>query len=268
MISYILDNFTHRKIRTFVILIFMFYGSSFKLHAQNQARINDVHFNTWWTYIGDYRFAQHWSLHNEAHIRRNNGIKNWQQLLIRPAINYHFNPDIMFTLGYSNYHTYPYGLQPVVTVIPEHHTFEQLQFKHLLVGKIEITHRYRLEQRFQGQAVKQDNNNYDIEKFLFWNRFRYKVTAQMPLKKWEGTEKMLFVNIYDEIFINFGENIGYNVLDQNRLSINAGYKFNKNGNIQLGYLYQIIEKKDGIHFEHNNTLVTTLTYNLDFRKQD
>lgn len=82
------------------------------------------------------------------------------------------------------------------------------------------------------------------------------------------TENTLFISVYDEPFLGFGAGIGKNVLDQNRLYAALGWMFNKNVNIQLGYLNQYWIKADGIRAERNHTLQASLTYNIDFRKKE
>ena len=46
--------------------------------------------------------------------------------------------------------------------------------------------------------------------------------------------------MYDEIFIQFGENVQENIFDQNRLSGLIGYKLNKYFKLELGYLNQSV----------------------------
>lgn len=51
-----------------------------------------------------------------------------------------------------------------------------------------------------------------------------------------------------------------NNLNQNWLYGGVGYKWNKSGNIQLGYMQQFISKGDGIRFENNSTIQMTFIY--------
>lgn len=48
----------------------------------------------------------------EAHLRRADLGARWRQLLLRPAVNFQLNNQVMFTQGYSYYITYPYGEFP------------------------------------------------------------------------------------------------------------------------------------------------------------
>ena len=60
------------------------------LHAQSiSGRIHENNANGWWNYFGDHPIGDtKWGAHLEVQWRRNNIATNWQQLLIRPAVNY------------------------------------------------------------------------------------------------------------------------------------------------------------------------------------
>jgi hypothetical protein len=45
-----------------------------------------------------------------------------------------------------------------------------------------------------------------------------------------------------------------------------GWRFNKNLNLQAGYLNQYVIKTDGDHAERNHTLQLSVQYNIDLRK--
>lgn len=68
-------------------------------------RATDPNGNLWVSQWGDHRFHERWSIHTEAHWRRADLGMNWQQLLVRPAINFHLNDQVMFK-GYSYYFNY------------------------------------------------------------------------------------------------------------------------------------------------------------------
>jgi hypothetical protein len=75
------------------------------------------------------------------------------------------------------------------------------------------------------------------------------------------------LNVNDEVFVNFGKGVGKNIFDQNRLNFALGWRFNKDFNVQVGYLNQFIEKADGIRNERNHTLLISTVYNFDFTKK-
>lgn len=86
-----------------------------------------------------------------------------------------------------------------------------------------------------------------------------------PLNKPTITKGTAFLSIYDEPFISFGIAIKRNHFDQNRFYAALGYQYSASGNVQLGYLNQLLIKPDGIRREINHTLQIGITQHLDLR---
>ena len=226
--------------------------------AQSE-RIKDYNTNGWYMYFGDHKFSDKWGIHTELQLRRHNTIKDPQQLLIRTGINYDLTPNAMFTLGYGFIETHPYGDYPAAGKFPEQRIYQQLQLKSN-VALISLSHRYRLEQRW----IKQP----DADDYTYLNRARYMIKATLPLagKTLEASE--LFLAAYDEVFVGFGKNIKQNIFDQNRAYVALGYIISNSSTLELGYLNQIVQKTNGVVFEHNHTLQISFFHNLNFAKQD
>lgn len=218
-------------------------------HAQKSI---DDQFHTWSVYQGNHHLTDKWDLHTEYQFRRADGFANWQQSLARIGLDYKLNPSLTISGGYGWIISYPYGSQPIANQTNENRLWQQVILKQL-VGNLQIQHRYRLEQRWIDTQFKQ--------------RFRYRAQVLLPLQMSYIDQKIgFFMNINDEIFLGFGQGIGKNILDQNRFITAFGYQFNKDFNIQMGYLNQFVVKADGLNMERNHTLWTSLTYNLDFSK--
>ncbi len=220
--------------------------------------------HAWLHYFGTHRFTKEWSLHTEVQVRRADFLASWQQLLLRTGINYHLTDNVTLTAGYCYVGTHPYGTQPIRAFRPEHRPWEQVMVRHF-EGNAEFQHRFRLEQRILGDfeaTPTQPASGADYQ-----NRMRYRCLFTLPLEGDRVRANTWFVNVYDEIFINFGETVRYNVFDQNRIGANLGFQFLPNANVQLGFMNQTIQKANGYQFESNNTLMFFLFYNLDFRTQ-
>ena len=117
--------------------------------AQNTTgRVWDFNNNGWYMYFGDHQVRDKWGVHLEGQWRRNDVITNWQQLLLRPGVNYQMKENWMLTLGYAYVKTHPYGEHPIAHAFPEHRLYQQLLVKQR-VGATRLQHRFRLEQRFE-----------------------------------------------------------------------------------------------------------------------
>jgi Protein of unknown function (DUF2490) len=246
------------------IVIFICALCMSMVQAQRQTTDN---LNGWFMYFGDHKFADKWGVHIEAQFRRNDIVTNGQQLLLRTGLNYHLNPSVFFTAGYCFVQTDPYGEFPVKASFPEHRLWEQMQIKTQLQST-EWTGRFRLEQRFSQLPVNK-SGIWTPDTAVYTNRFRLLNRFSMPLKGSKIEDKSFYITAYDEIFINFGERVGMNLLDQNRAYIALGYKIPKIGRLE-GYMQQTIFKPNtttaNYNLEYNHTLQVGLSSTLDFRK--
>jgi hypothetical protein len=73
---------------------------------------------------------------------------------------------------------------------------------------------------------------------------------------------------FDEVFLNFGREVGTNVFDQNRVAGGLGYRVSEDFRLEAHYLSQIVQHaapdaRSGLPvFEFNNGFRLGLTYNL------
>ena len=222
--------------------------------------------HAWVMYFGNHKLSEHWGIHTEYQWRRADMFNDWQQSLLRLGVDYYSKQNAQYTVGYGWIKSFQYGDQPIAHNLNEHRIWEQFVIKNK-VGRVDISHRYRLEQRFIENWVKDANAVYAQDGFVFRQRVRYRFMATVPLSRKEMKDKTLFLAVYDEPFLGFGKGIGKNILDQNRLYGAIGWRFNKDFNVQLGYLNQYVVKTDGIKAERNHTLQIGVTYNIDFTKK-
>jgi hypothetical protein len=105
------------------------------------------------------------------------------------------------------------------------------------------------------------------EGYNFNFRFRYLLNLMVPLNREFIQPNTVFLAFNDEIHINAGKQITYNVFDQNRLFVGLGYQFTKGLNVQVGYMNQFQQLPSGNHFNSNNVLRLFVFHNLDLRKK-
>jgi hypothetical protein len=97
--------------------------------------------------------------------------------------------------------------------------WEQLVSSQFL-GRIKFEHRYRVEQRWLNTGYR--------------NRFRYRLSANIPINKPKVEPGTLFGIFYDEVFFN---NKAPN-FERNRVAALLGFQFSKPFAIQTGVLNQ------------------------------
>lgn len=194
--------------------------------AQNNG---EDEFGAWYMYFGTNKIAERFSIHSEAQFRYYETTSNFNQLLLRTGLNYHINKDAIATLGYGFINTDPdfedFRLFDDILEddirIEEHRIFEQFILKNK-VWEFLFEHRYRLEQRFITVAEEGDPDFRTSTQ----HRARYRIQATLPLTN------TLFLNFYDELFINLQDNL----FGQNRLYAALGINLTENSSIQFGYL--------------------------------
>jgi hypothetical protein len=214
--------------------------------------------NGWLMYFGDHKFSKKWGVHVEAQVRRHDVVADWQQLLLRPGINYHFNDNAFTTVGYCFVETWPYGEFASKSAFPENRWWEQVQYK-TQTGRVEWVNRLRLEQRFVHNPVASGDGTFVPGDAVYSNRMRWLNRISIPFKGEKIADKSLYITAYDEVMASWGKNVQYNMFDQNRAYIALGYKLPQVGRLEVGYMNQTVLKGDGVRSEHNHTLMVGLS---------
>lgn len=230
--------------------------------AQND-RYNDFNNINWAQTMNTISLNKKWSLHLEYQWRRDQGLKYWQQSLLRTGVNYKVNDNITAHAGYAWIETFPSGEFPLASAgtFPEHRLYEQITLRQP-VNKWTFLHRFRVEQRWLGK-IKPGSQG-EVEDWIFLHRFRYQFRMQHAI--WKKEEKQFYGAMADEIFIGAGKNLGVNIFDQNRIFLLAGYRFNKKFAIEGGYVNQTLQQGRRINnqtiMQRNNGVVITSILNL------
>lgn len=242
------------------IILFLTSLSSF---AQTRSNSHNTH--AWIMYFGNHKFSDRFGLHAEVQWRRHDLFAANQQLLLRTGLDIYAGAN-RFTIGYAYVETYPYGDFPVAKAFPEHRIWQQFLTSQA-IGKVKLSHRYRLEQRMIGNATTGEFKDGRYE-----NRMRYMAKATINLTK--GDRPMFFA-AYDEIFVNFGKDVAYNIFDQNRLYGAIGFTLSSTLKLEVGYLNQLVQLRSldtsttpvANKIENNHTLQFGLYSTIPFFKK-
>lgn len=196
----------------------------------------DSDFGNWLIYIGNKKLNSKWNVHNEVQYRNYNAIGDLEQLLLRTGLGYNLsnNTNVLLGYGYILSENYLENSNKKIA-INEHRVFQQFTTKQN-VGRVQLNHRYRFEQRF----VEAD----------FKLRFRYFLGLNIPLSKSESNS--YYLSAYNEIFLNSQSAI----FDRNRVYGGIGYKFNKSLRLEAGYMNQFFETSSRDQFN----IVTFITF--------
>jgi len=234
-------------------------AASVLIQAQ-AADLEDHNAHVWLSYIGDHPVAgSPWGAHLEAQVRRSELGDGWQQLLIRPGVNYALNERVAFSAGYCFVETHRYGDYPALDDFPEHRIWEQVTVSVPWLG-LTWANRFRLEQRYIGELRPVPTGGLAVGNYRYENRFRYLLRTTVPL----GASGNYYLVAWDEVFINFGSEVKGNTFDQNRAFVGLGRKLGKHFKVEAGFMEQTIQRRLGRIWEHNHTLAIYLASNAPF----
>jgi hypothetical protein len=178
----------------------------------------------WIIYFGQTKFSERWSMFNEVQYRNYNAIGKLEQLLTRHSVGYALQPNNHYvSLGYGYILAQPIsvlsGLGPELT--HEHRIFQQF-LSTQQIGRVKLTHRYRIEERFFRDDFKV--------------RFRYFLAVNIPFNHKTIQKNTVYLSLYDEVFLQ-PEAL---VFDRNRLYGAIGFAFTPNLKLELGYMSQAL----------------------------
>lgn len=181
----------------------------------------------WGGYYSNIVLNEKWTINSDLQYRTKDWYEHPSQALIRSGLNYKINDKLSVTVGLAHFRFY---MNDVVTR-GEWRPWQEFgisdEYK-----KIKITHRFRVEERFNQKTDK----IHPIDSYGFNWRFRYKLDLQYQLLSIKDKKKFSLM-LGNEIMINAGSEIIYNYFDQNRTSVGLMIELNKNFSLQPQYIY-------------------------------
>jgi hypothetical protein len=222
---------------------------------------SDHNAHAWLMYFGDHPIAKsRWGVHLEGQWRRADVGLTWQQLLLRPGVNFQVTRNFSLTGGYGFINTYPYGEFPLAANTPEHRFFEQALVTKR-IGNYNFANRFRLEQRHLGVLAEEPGGGYRVASYRYENRVRHQIRTTIPFA---FGDKKNYLALSNEIKFNFGKNVEKNVFDQNRAYVALGRDLGHQTRFEFGFLEQTLQRRGGLIFEHNHTLQFAIYSQLPF----
>ncbi|WP_299250695.1 DUF2490 domain-containing protein [uncultured Cytophaga sp.] len=242
------------------ILLLMAIIVSVDSFAQSK---NIYHDNFIWTqYVIKGQFAKKWSASLDIGYRSHNYADKVAQYYVRPFITYQISSKVNVLAGYAYFESSQYlnGYQNFMR--PENRLVQRLTVTQN-VGRVEIKHRYRIEERFIRNAKK----DVLVNGSAFSVRLAYQIYAALPLNNTKIKEKTVFLFAFNELFVSFGKNI-FNNFDQNRLAGGVGYQFTKGLSANMYYQNIYGQQSSSSKIYAYNTFGVTINQTIDFTKKE
>ena len=182
----------------------------------------------WLGYYNTINIKTKWVVSSDIQLRTKNWYHDWSQALIRSGLGYNINERLTITAGLAHFR---YFITNDLTR-GEWRPWQELA-AHDRISNLKITHRFRLEERFNQQVKSNEPTN----DYVFNYRIRYKLDLRFHLANLNESGKKLIGLIGNELMINTGKNITYNYFDQNRTYFGLNLELNKKLTLQLQYMH-------------------------------
>ncbi len=188
----------------------------------------ESNFRTWNTLNINQKINKDFNFQSDIQYRSYEDLDQLQQLLIRGGIGYNLTENNNTVLaGYA----YIQNRTPTSTD----------DYAHSHEHRFNFAHRFRVEERF----LENDTQF----------RFRYQLTATVPLNNAKLIENTWYLKAYDEIFL---QAVKDKTFDRNRLGLSFGYVISPTFSLEAGYMLQSQKTS------HTDHLMIGLTINNPF----
>jgi Protein of unknown function (DUF2490) len=216
----------------------------------------------WYTYLQNLQLNNRLTLQTDIQERHFIVPLKQSQFVVRATLktlvgsNWDIGPG--FCVFVTN--TYPgtdYDLQ-----VPELRPYLEINNKQQ-AKIVTVYHRYRLEARFL-----QNTKGAGLAEGFSFNsmRFRYQLGADFPLYKPKTEKHALKLRLIDELMLNFGGKVRYNLFDQNRLQGALQYAPIPALAIEAGYIHWFQQRASGDAYFNRHILRVGLVHNLKLKR--
>ena len=241
-------------------VLFLFLGC-FITHAQTEKNID--HQSIFWSrYYNQLAVSEKWAIHSEFDNRLFLKPITQNLFVIRIQGRYKINEHLETGAGvvYFSVSTQDPEITPDFKT-PEYRAQQDLSLKHNL-GKITISQRFQVEERFIHNSNKQEL----LPGTTFSWRFRYRLQGDYTF--WKKENQFLKAILSDEILFNAGKSITKNTFDQNRIYAALHYGINKNIAFELGYLNSYQRRASGLDFFNRDIIRLSIFHKLKLKNKN
>ena len=184
-------------------------------------------YQTWFHYFNGIKLTDSWSIAIDGGFRTRNNA-NHSLYLVRSGVNYRLSPFIGLGVGFGHLGFFDGNTLDRVEYRP-HQEFT-LAGKE---GKVKIHQRLRVEERFVTDAHEKVTPEPDSFNF----RFRYRLNFSIPVTQISSNSSSgkLFLNVGDELFINAGQEIVYDIFSMNRLLLGSTLQLSSAFSLRCGH---------------------------------
>jgi hypothetical protein len=261
----------NKKSKFVFVLFLLFLPIGTELKAQSvtipEERINlPATTESWNGLYLKLRLTDRWFWYQENHYRRRSSIDNRSDFVGRMS---QFYNRFGFTYLFADNFEVTFGPTLVWNFTPDPENPEYLpsvlepRFWHQWlftqgVGRVKLIHQFRIEHRFKRA------NDIGAE-FQYTNRWRYKITAYIPINKTRMENKTFFIAPSNEFFFESGRYVT-DIFEENRVYTALGYTLN-NYMFFGGHMWTYGPSQIPGTYRNRHIIRLNLMYSFDFREK-
>jgi len=211
-----------------IFFTFLIFITAQSIYAQEtEGKLGGWYAYNWHTSLGDSPFG----FMGDFQYRSYGVTDDFQQFILRGGVSYTPKESGLTLLaGYAYFNSGALGDSN--PQIYEHRLYQDALFKQQLWDRVFVGHRLRLEERF-------------VENQDFRTRFRYMISARVPVNQKTLAKNAFFFVVQNEVFVNGQKDIGNGrsipLFDRNWLAGGMGYSISDVLRLELTYMRESTE---------------------------
>lgn len=239
----------------FALSAILFFLVPFNLSAQTK-KVNRQG-QAWYDFTENMRVHPRWSVVVNFSERHTFDSVGQTQFVARALFLHHFKSNWSIGAGYAGFWNWQGGII-VPELRPEQWFFYRQQFEK--VKWLTVNHRFKLEERFN-HKVQGDSL---VAGYDFSMRFRYRIGLDFRVFA-IGDKHTIRFSASEEILLQAGKQIVYNIFDQNRVI--AGFSYNPipDVGISVAYMHAYRQMRAGNVFNETHNLRIGIEHNLTIK---
>ncbi len=231
-------------------LISALFFLSYSLYAQSTSTTPEKQVNNikllWIDFVETVKFDKKWTLQFEYNPRFTIDPTEFSQNVMRTFALCNVGENWNIGQGFGAFFINK-GSVTTHELRSEQWFFYKQQFEK--AKRLVIAHRFKAEERFTRKTA----GDKLADGYYFTMRYRYRLGFDYTLVKIGEKENPLKYFISDEIFLQSGKTIVYNVFDQNRIYTGFSYKVVKGLTVSVAYMNVYQQKSSGNSFDRYHT---------------
>ena len=240
----------------FVVLFAIAFCFNTFLFAQKTVYYNN---QQWLQYYNQLLVSKKFTLLSDVSLRRIHHLDYWSQITFRTGNGYPLSGQFNGASGFACFTFYYKDNFNKIEFRPYQEINSKQKFE-----RFSLEHRLRAEFRYFRHVL--DNKITTDESFNF--RFRYRLFCSIPIINFaeKNPGRKILLNIGDEIFINAGRQITYNMFDNNRLLLGTAIQFNEDLIISFTYTNQFGQRNGPAFYENSDIIWIGIIHKLSLLK--